>query len=243
MVPCLFPGLLSSCPLCVDVKVLVSKGVHSANQAVKQNFITVTSSQEKIQQLFNAVERGLSRGYSVLIFCKSAKSVEKLQQILEAKEAFKDGMYRRDARIKELEGMAFAEESVEAMATPGDEHAAPCTTPKAVATLHGNIHPSERRQLIADFQNGTTRLLISTDLIARGWDPAPTLKLLLVQWDFARNIPEYLHRLGRLGRLGQNPGGRMISFVGGRGKRLTELLKVAQNEKKPLDRLMRRFTK
>jgi ATP-dependent RNA helicase RhlE len=79
----------------------------------------------------------------------------------------------------------------------------------AAAALHGELAQAARTQALADFNAGRLRVLLATDLVARGIDisglPA------VVNYDLPRSTDSYLHRIGRTGRAGA--AGVAVSFV------------------------------
>lgn len=70
-----------------------------------------------------------------------------------------------------------------------------------VSTMHGELEAAERTAIMAAFRSGTTRVLVSTDLTARGID------VQAVSLVFNMSLPakreNYLHRIGRSGRYGR----------------------------------------
>ncbi|PJB10333.1 MAG: ATP-dependent RNA helicase [Gammaproteobacteria bacterium CG_4_9_14_3_um_filter_38_9] len=75
--------------------------------------------------------------------------------------------------------------------------------------IHGNKSQGARTKALANFKSGTIRVLVATDIAARGLD----IELLphVVNFDLP-NIPEdYVHRIGRTGRAGAT--GEAISLV------------------------------
>lgn len=64
--------------------------------------------------------------------------------------------------------------------------------------IHGNREQSDREQALADIKSGEVRILIATDVASRGID-VPDITYV-VNYDFPRNIEEYVHRVGRTGR-------------------------------------------
>ncbi len=77
--------------------------------------------------------------------------------------------------------------------------------------IHGNKSQGARTKALADFKSGKARVLVATDIAARGLD----IEQLpyVVNYDLP-NIPEdYVHRIGRTGRAGHS--GQAISLVGG----------------------------
>lgn len=70
------------------------------------------------------------------------------------------------------------------------------------AALHGNKSQNQRQKALGDFKDGGVRVLVATDIAARGID-IDQLKFV-VNYDIP-NIPEtYVHRIGRSGRAGEN---------------------------------------
>merc|ERR1712224_350735 len=63
--------------------------------------------------------------------------------------------------------------------------------------------------VMKQFRNGASRVLISTDLLARGIDVQQVN--LVINYDLPREVDNYLHRIGRSGRYGRK--GTAISFV------------------------------
>jgi len=67
--------------------------------------------------------------------------------------------------------------------------------------IHGEISKDERERKILDFKNGKIRLLLSTDLLARGIDIQQLN--LVINFDIPRSKETYIHRIGRSGRYGR----------------------------------------
>jgi ATP-independent RNA helicase DbpA len=90
----------------------------------------------------------------------------------------------------------------------------------SVASLHGDIEQFDRDRVMAKFRNGSTRVLVATDVAARGLDVA---KLdLVVNYELPSQPEVYLHRIGRTGRAGKP--GLAISLCGERdGGRIKEI--------------------
>jgi ATP-dependent RNA helicase DbpA len=80
----------------------------------------------------------------------------------------------------------------------------------STASLHGNLEQKERDFVMAKFRNRSTRVLIATDVAARGLD-IDDLDLV-VNFDLPFQAEIYVHRIGRTGRAGKS--GMAISFVG-----------------------------
>jgi len=75
-----------------------------------------------------------------------------------------------------------------------------CNEGYHVASIHGDRHQREREQALASFRNGKTPILVATAVAARGLD-IPNVKHV-VNFDMPSDIEEYVHRIGRTGRVG-----------------------------------------
>ncbi|CAI4036360.1 hypothetical protein SMKI_15G2020 [Saccharomyces mikatae IFO 1815] len=84
-----------------------------------------------------------------------------------------------------------------------------------VSILHGDLQTQERDRLIDDFREGRSKVLITTNVLARGID-IPTVSMV-VNYDLPTlangkaDPATYIHRIGRTGRFGRK--GVAISFV------------------------------
>ncbi len=78
-----------------------------------------------------------------------------------------------------------------------------------VSATHGSIEPGDRRKIMEEFRTGSSRVLITTDLLARGIDVQQVS--VVINYDLPRNKENYLHRIGRSGRFGRK--GLAINFV------------------------------
>lgn len=78
-----------------------------------------------------------------------------------------------------------------------------------VASMHGDMPQKERDAIMQEFRQGTSRVLITTDVWARGIDVAQVS--LVINYDLPINRENYLHRIGRSGRFGRK--GVAINFV------------------------------
>jgi len=78
-----------------------------------------------------------------------------------------------------------------------------------VSAIHGEMEPSERRLIMEEFKSGSTRVLITTDLMARGIDVQQVS--LVLNYDLPKDRENYIHRIGRSGRHGRKGAG--ISLV------------------------------
>ncbi len=75
--------------------------------------------------------------------------------------------------------------------------------------MHGDLSQFERQQALTDFKSGRCKILIATDLAARGID-IPNLPCV-INYELPRAAADYIHRIGRTARAGES--GVAISFV------------------------------
>jgi len=78
-----------------------------------------------------------------------------------------------------------------------------------ISTMHAELDQKERDLIMREFRSGSSRVLISTDLLARGIDVQQVS--LVINYDLPQNMENYLHRIGRSGRFGRK--GVAINFV------------------------------
>ncbi|KAF9193042.1 RNA helicase [Haplosporangium sp. Z 767] len=78
-----------------------------------------------------------------------------------------------------------------------------------VSSMHGEMPQKERDAIMQEFRQGASRVLITTDVWARGIDVQQVS--LVVNYDLPSNRENYIHRIGRSGRFGRK--GVAINFV------------------------------
>lgn len=78
-----------------------------------------------------------------------------------------------------------------------------------VSAIHADLPQGERDTIMNEFRSGSSRILISTDLLARGIDVQQVS--LVINYDLPANKENYIHRIGRGGRFGRK--GVAINFV------------------------------
>merc|ERR1711963_911519 len=78
-----------------------------------------------------------------------------------------------------------------------------------VSAMHGDMNQNERDLIMREFRSGSSRVLITTDLLARGIDVQQVS--LVINYDLPANRENYIHRIGRGGRFGRK--GVAINFV------------------------------
>ncbi|KAH0785173.1 ATP-dependent RNA helicase eIF4A [Histomonas meleagridis] len=70
-----------------------------------------------------------------------------------------------------------------------------------VSAIHSGLSQAERDNIMQQFRLGATRILVGTDLIARGIDVQQVT--LVINFEMPNNYESYLHRIGRSGRYGR----------------------------------------
>ncbi|CAG8630843.1 11473_t:CDS:10 [Dentiscutata erythropus] len=76
-------------------------------------------------------------------------------------------------------------------------------------TLHGGKTQEQRESALAHLKNGTMDILVATDVAGRGIDVKNVS--LVINYDMAKTIEDYTHRIGRTGRAGKS--GVAITFL------------------------------
>jgi ATP-dependent RNA helicase DeaD len=77
------------------------------------------------------------------------------------------------------------------------------------AAIHGDLTQSRREKVLGDFRSGKIKVLIATDVAARGLDIEGVN--YVINYDIPESPEVYVHRIGRTGRAGKE--GRAITFV------------------------------
>merc|ERR1712118_467752 len=78
-----------------------------------------------------------------------------------------------------------------------------------VSVIHADLDLETRNLVMRQFRSGSSRVLISTDLLARGIDVQQVS--LVINYDLPQKVENYLHRISRSGRFGRK--GVAINFV------------------------------
>jgi len=98
--------------------------------------------------------------------------------------------------------------------------------------IHGNKSQQARTKALEGFKNGSIRILVATDIAARGLD-IPLLPHV-INYELP-NVPEdYVHRIGRTGRAGAS--GEAISLVGGEEMAYLRDIEKLTDQKIPFDK-------
>jgi superfamily II DNA/RNA helicase len=95
----------------------------------------------------------------------------------------------------------------------------------SITTIHGKMTQQERNSIVQEFRDGKTRLLLTTDLLARGID-VPQVNLVIC-FDMPPDKETYIHRIGRCGRF--NKKGVSVSFIKSNDNNDMKLLNLMKN--------------
>ena len=79
----------------------------------------------------------------------------------------------------------------------------------SITVMHSNMTSIERNDVLKDFRDGKTRILLTTDLLSRGID-IPQVNMV-INYDLPNNKETYVHRIGRCGRF--NKKGIAVSLI------------------------------
>jgi superfamily II DNA/RNA helicase len=79
----------------------------------------------------------------------------------------------------------------------------------SVCSIHSSMDKSDREKVFSSFRLGTHRVLISSDITARGIDVQQVSTV--INFDIPKCVHTYLHRIGRSGRWGRKGVG--INFI------------------------------
>jgi len=78
-----------------------------------------------------------------------------------------------------------------------------------IATIHGDLAQPVRNRVMQGFRNGTIPILVATDVVGRGIDVVDISHV--INFDIPDDAENYLHRIGRTGRMGKD--GTAFMFV------------------------------
>lgn len=99
-------------------------------------------------------------------------------------------------------------------------------------SIHGDRLQSQREEALADFKSGKMSILVATAVAARGLDIKNITHV--VNYDLPKSIDEYVHRIGRTGRVGNR--GRATSFFDSEddGPLRSDLIRILKQAGKPV---------
>lgn len=80
-----------------------------------------------------------------------------------------------------------------------------------VETIHGDLQQRQRDRVIRRLRDGRARLVIATDVVGRGIDISGISHI--INFDIPESTDDYIHRVGRTGRMSSDSEGRAFTFV------------------------------
>ncbi|XP_015373964.1 PREDICTED: probable ATP-dependent RNA helicase DDX43 [Diuraphis noxia] len=117
-----------------------------------------------------------------------------------------------------------------------------CMKGLIVESIHGGREQSDREMALESLRNGEVNILIATDVASRGIDINDIT--VVINYDFTKDIEEYVHRVGRTGRAGKT--GLAITLMTrkdwGKAKELVEVMEKSGQDVPPeLQEMASRF--
>jgi len=100
-----------------------------------------------------------------------------------------------------------------------------------VTSLQGNLSQNQRQAALTGFRNGSIKILVATDIAARGIDVLSISHV--INYDMPESTDDYIHRIGRTGRVDKN--GDALTFV--TGADADKILALERILNAPLERL------
>jgi superfamily II DNA/RNA helicase len=91
---------------------------------------------------------------------------------------------------------------------------------QSVNTIHGNIRQNKRINILNKFRNQKFRVLVATDIAARGLD-IPHIEHV-INYDLPQRTEDYIHRIGRTARAGKK--GSALSFISESDKKIWKMI-------------------
>jgi superfamily II DNA/RNA helicase len=157
--------------------------------------------------------KGMTKDPEVLRIKKdeavSSGEVEHIYFLCEQRDKIK--LLEKIARLEDSKSLAFINDIGEIQVFKEKLHFKELST----GILHSDMKKLERQAALKAFRDGKMKMLIATDVAARGLDIQGVTHV--VQIDFPKDITQYVHRAGRTGRMGAN--GIVISLVTEREER------------------------
>ena len=89
-----------------------------------------------------------------------------------------------------------------------------------VTCLQGDLPQNRRQAALEAFRNGSIKILVATDIAARGIDVLSISHV--INYDMPESTDDYIHRVGRTGRIDKN--GEALTFVTGEDTAMVQVL-------------------
>ncbi|KAJ3377747.1 hypothetical protein HDU92_008022 [Lobulomyces angularis] len=217
-----------------DLKRVETKLLHKTNPNIKQYFLRVAGNTTKENMLIDIIRRGFISDdvKKVLVFCNTQVSVKKIGHLLREK-GFNSEILLSDDVMKERNRKIL--NFVEVLKLPNTN--IDVNKEKIVKDNNENAETnidtdSEELNSVEDKENflKSTNILVATDLASRGLNTTKVDHVIL--YDFPTTAIDYIHRVGRTGRIGRK--GVVTSIIAGRDFALADSIKNAIRKKLPL---------
>lgn len=106
------------------------------------------------------------------------------------------------------------------------------------SSIHGDKSQKEREDALKQFKTGRTPILVATDVAARGLDIPNVTQV--INFDMPSNIDDYVHRIGRTGRVGNI--GHALSLMNEKNRNIArELMDLLEENQQELPRFLERM--
>lgn len=102
--------------------------------------------------------------------------------------------------------------------------------PEAIGVIHSNRSQPQRFAAVKHFQEGTHRVLIATDVIARGLDLRDVTHV--VNFDAPKDAAAYIHRMGRTGRADKD--GSSVLFIADKDLEIQQAIETLMKKELPV---------
>jgi ATP-dependent RNA helicase DDX3X len=108
-----------------------------------------------------------------------------------------------------------------------------------VVSIHGDRNQKEREESLELFRTGQARIMVATDVAARGLDVKDVKHV--INYDLPHDINDYVHRIGRTGRCGAE--GLATAFFNEKNKNISrELVELLEESGQEVDTWLYQFT-
>jgi len=184
--------------------------VHTILQNIRpdRQLVLFSATFQTNSKINNLISQHMRSPIKLSVADSSKRKVNQIPILLNTTDLRKDKEkwlvnFLRDVNNRvELKAIVFVGErvDVESLCCIVNEH-----VPTTLATsLHGAMHQQTRSESLRRFTNGESRVLVATDVAARGIDIARVDYVIC--FDRSRNVQTHIHKIGRAGRLGSDAG-------------------------------------
>lgn len=193
------------------LKMGFEEDINTILSTISEDRQTILFSATMNPKIANIAKKYLKNPINIKVKSKQL-TVENIEQIsLELKQGMKDEVVMRLIEINNPKKVVIfcntkkkADNLIEVLKQKG--YKAEC--------LHGDIKQTQRQRIMNMFKNGDFKILVATDVVARGID-VDELELV-INYDIPQEEEYYVHRIGRTGRNGNK--GKAYTFVVGKEK-------------------------